>query len=109
MGSPPAHRQLIHSLIKRRRASHRFQELIEHFQIFVLRLQLSVLFERRRGRGQIAELVINERQVEVNEREPGLDLRRSFIVKSCELQVSRVVIEVRQVVVRLDVPCALCR
>jgi len=74
VGSPPAHRQQIsHRFyglvrIKGRRpaALHRLQQLIQHFEILVLRLQLSILLQRRRSGTQIPELVINQRQVEID-------------------------------------------
>ena len=48
-------------------ALHRLQQLIQHFQIFIFRLELPVLFQRRRSGIQVSELVINQRQVEVDE------------------------------------------
>jgi hypothetical protein len=47
-------------------ALHRLQQLIQHLEILVLRLQLSILLQRRRSGTQIAELVIDERQVEID-------------------------------------------
>ncbi len=54
--------------IKRRRpaALHRLQQLIQHFEILVLRLQLTIFLQRSRGGTQIAELVIDERKVEID-------------------------------------------
>jgi len=67
---PPTNQPQIYGLarIKGRRpaALHRLQQLIQHFEILVLRLQLSILLQRRRSSTQIAELVIDERQVEID-------------------------------------------
>ena len=48
--------------------------------------------------------MIHQRQVEIDEREPGLDLRRSLVVEFRQLQIAGVVVEVSQVVVRLNMP-----
>ena len=77
--------------------------MIKHFEIFVFRFELPILFQRRRGRSQVSELVINQREVEVDEREPRLDLGRGFIVKFCELQIAGIIIKIGQVLVSFDV------
>jgi hypothetical protein len=47
--------------------------------------------------------VIDERQIEINEREAGFNLRGRFVVKLGELKVTCVVIEISEVVVCFDV------
>ena len=50
VGSPPAHRQQsIQQNLTRIRATalHCLQKLIEHFEVFVFRFELPVLFQRR--------------------------------------------------------------
>ena len=103
MGSPPAHRQQNHKL-HRPVALHGLQQSIQNLEIFIFRFQLQILFQRSRRRIEIAELVIHERQVEINQRESRLDLRRSFVVKFCQLHIAGIVIKVREIVVGFDVP-----
>ena len=55
--------------------------MIEHFEVFVFRFQFAILLQRCRCGVDIAQLVIDQREVEVNQREPGFDPRRGFVVK----------------------------
>ena len=58
----------------RRRAAwilHRSEELFQSFNLFVVRFQVHVFFQRRRGSRTFAQFVIDESEIEVDEREPG--------------------------------------
>ncbi len=85
------------------RILQRSEELFQSFNLFVVRFQLHIFFERRRGSRTFAQFVIDKREIEVDEREPRLDLRCAFVVETRQGKLAGIVVEIPKIVMRLDV------
>ena len=85
------------------RILHCFKQLIDGFDFSVVRFQLFVFFERGESAGEVAEPVIDQCQVEIDERESRLDVSSSFVMKPRQPEFTGIIVKISQVVMSFDV------
>ena len=91
------------NLVRNEDLKYNFQDLIDQLDFFVTRFQFLILVKRLGGGRDVGQPVIDQREIVVNQRKVGFDLRGRFVMQARQRKVAGVIVKVREVVMRLNV------
>src|SRR6266508_6290912 len=84
---------------------HHLEQLIDGVNLLVIGLtKLLVSLKGFERIGEVAQLVMDQGQIEVDEREAWFDLCRGLVMETRQRKFAGIEVKIAQIVMRLDVP-----